>query len=49
MSIQTSNNKGTKQSSDAVGGSQEVVSDGAMGDEEVQNTMSPNNVPAPEA
>ena len=49
MSIQTSHNKGTKQSSNAVGGSQEVVSDGAMGDDEVQNTMSPNNVPAPEA
>ena len=32
-----------------MGGSQEVVSDGAVGHEVVQDTMSPKNVPTPEA
>ena len=32
-----------------MGGSQEVVSDGTVGEKVVQDTMSPNNVPAPEA
>ena len=32
-----------------MGGSQAVVSDCAVGDEEVKDTMSPKNVPAPEA
>ena len=48
-SIQASKNKGTKQSSDTAGGSQEVVSDGAVGHEVVQYTMSPKNVPTPDA
>ena len=32
-----------------MGGSQEVVSDGTVGDKVVQDTMSPKNVPYPEA
>ena len=32
-----------------MGGSQEVVSDGTVGDKVVRDTMSPKNVPAPEA
>ena len=32
-----------------MGGSQKVVSDGTVGDKVVQDTMSPKNVPAPEA
>ena len=48
-SIQASENKGTKQSSNAVGGSKEVVSDGALSDEEVQDMMHTKNVTSQEA